>query len=736
MKQLIKIGTICLILALTSCAHEEQPVGDGYLDLAVLRNTEVEVVPVVKADDAEPVIAVKIVDEFDGSVAFAVADKNLITEPIKLRTSNYTAYATSGVDGGAAAFDSPFYCGKTEFRIVPQQITTASIECTLSSMMVTASFSQEIKDNFKYTLEVSNGLAALTFDQSNEQKTAYFSPSESLTWTLTLINAENEKFQIRDSYTDVEANQHYALSFSLKLNEGAADSFGAADFQIVLDDSLNEPTVHTPTIMIYESAPSVTGADAISRYMADAVTGSVYSLSSAREFTSISITHNSDLLESYGLPKSTDLTKDSLEDFVSASGVQVTLLNAQNEPVSSFDATVQDVKVDMSSFINSLPIGTYEINLYIENVTGMSANKKIYTSVVSSWGGLTLDPWAEFIYVKGSWRSNNQPENFKIQYKKTSDSNWIDFVPTVASQHTVNSSNNTFRAFICGVDPSSKYQVRVLSSAGADISNTVEGQTEGSSQIYNMSFDDWYESGGVWYPNAGSSNFVWDTANGGTKTVSVYPTEKESSDVVKGNAVKMTSKKVNAVVMTTFAAGNVYTGKFTEAILSISDPGAKLDWGVRYSGRPVAMSGYFKYSPVAIDNDRSKGGAYSSYIGTMDRCQIQVGLFNWNSVFKVDTQAGHMVDFSNANQTIIAHNKMESDQKISSYQKFVLPLLYRRTDIMPTYAIVTACSSYMGDYFVGGEGSQLLVDEFSFIFNPMSEDIPAADRDAFFALFN
>ena len=51
----------------------------------------------------------------------------------------------------------------------------------------------------------------------------------------------------------------------------------------------------------------------------------------------------------------------------------------------------------------------------------------------------------------------------------------------------------------------------------------------------------------------------------------------------------------------------------------------------------------------------------------------------------------------------------------AEWVEIILPFEYRdyRT---PRYVIVTAASSYLGDYFTGGEGSAMLVDEFEFIY--------------------
>ena len=70
-----------------------------------------------------------------------------------------------------------------------------------------------------------------------------------------------------------------------------------------------------------------------------------------------------------------------------------------------------------------------------------------------------------------------------------------------------------------------------------------------------MGFDAWYKSGSIWYPNSDSGNFWWDTANGGSDAVSVYPTSPEESHVKSGKAAKLESKEV---AMVGLAAGNIY----------------------------------------------------------------------------------------------------------------------------------------------------------------------------------
>lgn len=55
---------------------------------------------------------------------------------------------------------------------------------------------------------------------------------------------------------------------------------------------------------------------------------------------------------------------------------------------------------------------------------------------------------------------------------------------------------------------------------------------------------------------------------------------------------------------------------------------------------------------------------------------------------------------------------MYSGTTVTEYKKFELNLDYRVTNRVPTYIVIVCSASKYGDYFVGGRGSTLYVDEF------------------------
>ena len=162
--------------------------------------------------------------------------------------------------------------------------------------------------------------------------------------------------------------------------------------------------------------------------------------------------------------------------------------------------------------------------------------------------------------------------------------------------------------------------------------------------------------------------------------------------------------------MIVLAAGNIYTGKF----IATSGLGASLDWGVPFTSRPLALKGWYKYQPKTINMVKSP---YENLKGQTDICQIQILLTDWEKPFTVDTNTGTFVDFENDTH-IIAYGKFETSASSSSYQEFSIELDYRDKTRTPKYIVITACASKYGDYFTGGVGSTLYVDEFEFVYDP------------------
>ena len=68
-----------------------------------------------------------------------------------------------------------------------------------------------------------------------------------------------------------------------------------------------------------------------------------------------------------------------------------------------------------------------------------------------------------------------------------------------------------------------------------------------------------------------------------------------------------------------------------------------------------------------------------------------------------------------ADPGIIAYGRVAVSEDTEGFINFEMPLEYRSTR-KPTKIVIVASSSALGDYFTGGRGSVLHLDEFEFVY--------------------
>ena len=309
---------------------------------------------------------------------------------------------------------------------------------------------------------------------------------------------------------------------------------------------------------------------------------------------------------------------------------------------------------------------------------------------------VSANAWARFAVLSGKWTSDTQPDGLGFQYRPAGGE-WKD----VEADVTANAEKKTFSAELRGLSAGTACQFRAV-SAGQK-SAPVQFTTEEEQSVPNMGFDSWSDQ----YTLTGG----WDSANKGSGLMNVYPTVQETSDLaVEGDGKSAARLESKNVIFVGLAAGNLYTGQY----IGMSGIGAELDWGVKFTSRPLALKGSYKYMPKNIDQAKDP---YTGLKGQPDTCQIQILLTDWDKPFRVNTSSSTFVDFEN-DPHIIAYGRLEDSRTMESYDDFTVRLEYRNTERKPKYIVIVAAASKYGDYFTGGVGSTLLVDEFSLVYDP------------------
>ncbi len=689
---------IPLGLAVSCSLRETVMDGYGYLSVNLGADTSSELV--VKAGDEpaeDPAFSLTVTSRKTGEVTVVSDHRTLQAEPLKLATGSYTIKAASGTLQDAA-WDAPVYEGSCDIQIKPDQTNVANITCTLANTMVTVGFAEDTDLYFpEYSVSIANdNLNALIFSKSathdNLDKTAYFAATGTLRWNLQMTNTDGVQWSARGTISGVEARQHYHLVFQL---EEAQEATGGLYVKVIVDDEMQESTY--PLVLDFDNnGLPQTAADfeltnEISVPMGNTTPMHLY-FNAAKGIKSLVLSHADAGLTAVGLPTATELVDAASVDALTAAGISTAAV-----PFGSTDASLE-----FNGLLNKLEIGTYSFTTTLIDAKDHADQKVLNISIISPVDAeaLTAVCWARFAILTAKWFVATRPEGLNFQYRKASDTEWTDF----AGDITFDDSARRFSAELYSLDPATEYVFRAVSAKDKE-TKEIHFTTESAPTVHNMSFDAWYQDGNAWMPNESSAYKVWDSANPGTAGLGVVPTTPEESDVVRGKAARLES----STALGQFAAGNIYLGQFN----AVSGLGAKLNWGVPFTGRPIALRGYYKYAPKAIDKVKDP---YKDLKGTMDNCSIRIWLTDWSSQYLVNTSTKTFLP--DDDPSIIASGSLYSSNSDNGYVEFVIPIEYRDNTKIPTYIEIACAASRYGDYFTGGLGSVLKIDEFELVYDP------------------
>ena len=269
-------------------------------------------------------------------------------------------------------------------------------------------------------------------------------------------------------------------------------------------------------------------------------------------------------------------------------------------------------------------------------------------------------------------------------------------------------TGGSFSARIPHLKAATTYVCRAYS--GTSVSTEKTFTTTTAIELPNASFDYWHMDGKVANPWEVNSTPFWDTGNKGVTTASQSnSTPSDDTATGTGKAAKLESK--NVVVK--FAAGNLFVGTFVK----IDGTNGILNFGQPFTGRPTKLKGYYKYTTAPITDLPDEGTQdytrFQNYKGVPDTCAIDIALGDWTEPVEIRTRSTNRKLFDKNDEHVIAYAEMYSGTTVSDYKQFELTLDYRATNRIPTYIILVCSASKYGDYFVGGRGSALYVDEFS-----------------------
>ncbi len=308
-----------------------------------------------------------------------------------------------------------------------------------------------------------------------------------------------------------------------------------------------------------------------------------------------------------------------------------------------------------------------------------------------------VEPHCYSARVRGVFASDGS--DVAIEYKKADDATWLQ-----APDATVAGVGIT--AHLTGLTPGTAYECRVRD--GEEVSAPMPFETATPVQPDNLNFDSWHASGKVWNPWNEGGVQVWDSANKATASFTGSATTPDEAFVAVSGPGKKACRMESSYAVVKFAAGSVFTGQFVK----LQGMGAELAWGIPFTGKPVSLKGYAAYTSTPVTD---ADPAYASLLGQPDTGHILIALTDWPDQFHVVSSTATYVDFDK-DPAVIAYGRYNLTASTDGYVPFDLPLEYR-SDRTPKYLVIVASSSSLGDYFTGGRGSTLWVDEFELVYD-------------------
>lgn len=374
------------------------------------------------------------------------------------------------------------------------------------------------------------------------------------------------------------------------------------------------------------------------------------------------------------------------------------------ETVSLRDITIQEIQLGPSNaHISPDPSTVHDFTKpHIFTITYRDITEEWQVVVMQTEQLATTHIPDAFVTIAFFSGAGQAGDDNGFEYRKAAETSWTKVDPALVAHN-----GGSFTARITGLEAATAYVCRAYSGKnyGAEIPFT----TETAIPLENPSFDDWYQEGKVWNPRAQGASPFWDTGNKGATTLGESNTSP-SSDVApgtSGQSASLATKFVGIGSLGKLAAGNMFAGEYVKT----DGTNGILNFGRPYTSRPLRLKGMFKYQSAPINYASSNNPDFSAYKGKPDTCFMYIALIDSDSPVEIRTKPSERKLFNPKDPSVIAYAEFSTAENITSWQEFNLELDYRATNRKPTYVVIVFSASKYGDYFTGGDGSILQIDD-------------------------
>lgn len=702
---ILALGAVALTLA--SCSDENLITeGQGVANFSVSLATESQVAMYASNETALAENCIVYVYNTKGLIR-KYRGTNSVPSQLYLASGSYRVTAAAG-DSVPASFTDRYFKGASDFTISAGNETAVNVECKIANSVVVVDFGNLAEGLSEYQVTVSNGGGSLEYTTDKAGEKGYFMLDDgetSLNWTLTGTQLNGASYERTGTITDVKPTTQYTLKYNYNANP---TEYGGAMVTIEVE----EEEIVTKDVVI-TAAPKflLNGGRDITKPVVSqpekfSSSVSVY-CTSACALKSLFVKGENNLLTAkMGLPD------DEFDAFSMSEDYRNTLAAAGWTYTYTYNEAEDNAiaKITMSKdLLNTLGSGNYYIDFTATDVKNKVRNYKMHIQITDASVG-TVEINEENVYTNRATVYGNVLKTdltgLKFRYRKSGDSAWSEVAATV--------SGTTMSAQLTGLSAGTTYEYQAVSDDYI-IADVKTFTTETAAQLPNNSFEDWQTSSSPYLIYAAGGEMFWDSGNHGSSTMNKNVTVPSTQYVHSGErSIDLKSQFVGIGSIGKFAAGNVFVGKY----IRTDGTDGVLGWGRPFYSRPARLTGYVKYTPVTIDNNANVVSGASG----MDKGMIYVVLWDdsketdsksgesWPKIIKTKSSERQLFDVNS--EHIIGYGELQFNEATSGdgLTKFTIDIKYRSTK-KPSAIILTCSASKYGDYFCGGSGSEMWLDD-------------------------
>lgn len=720
----------CVSFCLGACKEDRDIAGEqGTLQLSVGMSDKITVASRTLSSEEQTQLeqACKVRIYNETSLVRKYEGTDNVPSSIPLMSGTYSVRVTAG-DSVAASFDQRFFEGNEEFTITKGQQSPVEVKCGIANTVLAFTWDESLKEAFEGDCQVTvtSATGELVYSSANADAKGYFSlPADNrkLTCKFTATKLTGGTYEQTTELTDAQPATLYNMT--CKYTATGQETTGGAWLTLSVDETpLSEETttigIKQRPVIVCKDADNIEYDLEQPMYLATNTKGTYYLIVSTSSPLKGALLQN-DRFTEFGVPaNSMDLMNLGGKDAsVEASGISLHAPNAIMETGGTWKIQFSEELIAKMTAQEGQVTTTLTATDKNGKQRMVTWNIVVSNATVATTEAIPYEIWTSKATLHGKV-TGTLASTPKFQYRvKGSGSSWT----TVDADLT----ESTFSKEITGLNPGTTYEYQAMDGTQAS-TVTCEFTTETAFQPDNASFEytQTYKVSTLlgnkdclFFYQEGKEMW-WDTGNTGSATAGKTLTTQDSNIKNSGN---YSAKLASASIMGTFAAGNLFTGKFlgTEDMTK-----GILGWGRPCTSRPKALKVWVRYTPGTVDN----GDSHISN-GETDKGIIYVAVGDWKSSdstygseWPIVVRTKGPVLFNPHDEGTIGYGEHIFTENYgteteTSLKEITIPLDYEGYggyNRKPETILIVASASQYGDYYEGSSSSVMWLDDMELIY--------------------